>query len=57
MFKYARKTDLQNTIGFDTLDFAIKTDLANLKPDVNKLDIHKFKNVASNLSNLKSKVH
>ena len=33
-----------------------KTDLANLKSDVDKLGIDKLKNVPSNLSNLKSKV-
>ena len=33
-----------------------KTDLVNLKSDVNKLDIDKLKNVPSNLSNLKDKV-
>ena len=33
-----------------------KTDLANLKSDVNKVDIDKLKNVPSNLINLKSKV-
>ena len=32
-----------------------KTDLANLKSDVDKLAIDKFKNVPSNLSSLKSK--
>ena len=32
-----------------------KTDLANLKSDVNKLDIDKLKNVSTGLSNLKSK--
>ena len=31
-----------------------KTDLANWKSDVDKLDIDKLKNVRSNLSNLKS---
>ena len=40
----------------DTSDFAKKTALANLKSDVDKLDIDKLKNVPSNLSNLKSKV-
>ena len=38
------------------MDFAKNTDLANLKSDVDKLDIDKLKNVPSNLSNLKSKV-
>ena len=33
-----------------------KFDLANLKSDVDKLDIDKLKNVPTNLSNLKSKV-
>ena len=33
-----------------------KTDLANLKPNVDKLDIDKLKTVPTNLSNLKSKV-
>ena len=32
------------------------TDLANLKPDVDKLNIDKLKNVPTNLSNVKSKV-
>ena len=36
--------------------FCKKTDLANLKSDVDKLDIDKLKNVPSNLNNLKSKV-
>ena len=33
-----------------------KTDLANLKFDVDELDIDKLKNVPSNLTNLKSKL-
>ena len=33
-----------------------KTDLASLKPDVDKLDIDRLKNVPSGLSSLKSKV-
>ena len=53
---YATKADLKNATGVDTSDFAKKTDLANLKTDIDKLDIDKLKNVPSNLSNLKSKV-
>ena len=34
----------------------LKTDLANLKSDVDKLDIDKLTNGPSNLSNLKSKI-
>ena len=53
---YATKADLKNATGVDTLDFARKTNLTNLKSDVDKLDIDKLKNVPSGLSNFKSKV-
>ena len=53
---YATKTDLKNATGVDTSSFAKKIDLANLKSDVDKLDIGKLKNVAKGLSTLKSKV-
>ena len=52
----ATKADLKNATAVDTSDFSKKTDLANLKSDVDKLDIDKLKNVPTNLSNLKSKV-
>ena len=49
---------LKNAAGVNTLDFAKKTDLVNLvKADLDKLDIHKLKNVPSSLSNLKSIVN
>ena len=44
--------DLKNV---DTSKFSGKVDLANLKSNVDKVDIDKLKNVSSNLSNLKSK--
>ena len=53
---YATKTHLKNATGVDTSSFAKKTDLANLKSDVDKSDINKLKNVPTNLNNLKSKV-
>ena len=53
---YATKTDSKNATGVERSNFAKKTDLANLKSDVDKLDIDKFKNVPTNLNNLKSKV-
>ena len=53
---YATKADLKNATGVDTSKFAKKVDLANLKSDVDKLDIDKLKNVPSGLSSLKSKV-
>ena len=42
--------------GVDISSSVKKTDLANLKSDVDKLDIDELKNVPSNLNNLKSKV-
>ena len=53
---YATKTDLkiqQELIHYLLLE---KTDLANLKSDVDKLDIDELKNLPSNSNNLKSKV-
>ena len=47
------KTDLKSTTAVHTLSFAKKANLANLKSDVNKLDIGKLKNVPSGLSSLK----
>ena len=41
---YETKTDLKNATGVDMLDFVKKTDLANLKLDLDKLDIDKLKN-------------
>ena len=40
---YARKTDLKNATGVDTSSFAKTTDLANLKSDVDKLNIGELK--------------
>ena len=54
MSNSATKADLKNTTG--TSKFAGKIDLANLKSNVDKLDIDKLKNVPTNLRNLKSKV-
>ena len=53
---YVAKSDLKNAADVDTSKFAKKVDLANLKSNVDKLDIYKLKNVPTNLSNLKSKV-
>ena len=53
---YATKTDLKNATGIDTSSFAKKVDLANLKSNIDKLDIDKLKHVSTNLSNLKSKI-
>ena len=55
MSNYATKADLKNATGVDTSFFAKRTYLAKIKSD-DKLDIEKFKNVPTNLNNLKNKV-
>ena len=53
---YGTKTDWKNKTAIDASYFAKTVDLANLTPNVDKLDIDKLKNVPSDLYNLKSKV-
>ena len=53
---YATKAYLKNATGIGTSGFALKSNLASLKAEVDKIDLDKFKNVPTNLSNLKSKV-
>ena len=48
LFNYATKEGLKNATVVEAPDFAKKTDLVNLKSDVDKLHIDKFKNVPSN---------
>ena len=49
---YARKTDIKKTSHVDTSSFALKTNLANLKTEVDKLDINKLVPVPTDLSKL-----
>ena len=53
---YATKTDLKNVTHVDTLRFALKTNLANLKTEADKLDIDKLAPVPVDLSKLKDVV-
>ena len=49
---YATKTDLKNVTHVDTSSFALKTNLANLKTEVDKLDIDKLVPIPVDLSKL-----
>ena len=49
---YATKTDLKNVTHVDTSIFALKTNLANLKTEIDKLDIDKLAPVPVDLSKL-----
>ena len=47
MSNYATKTDLKNVTLIDTSTFALKTNLASLKTEVDKLDIYKLKKLCT----------
>ena len=53
---YATKADIKNITHVDTSSFALKTNLANLKTEVDKLDIDKLVPVPVNLSKLSNVV-
>ena len=49
---YATKTDIKNISHVDTSSFALKTNLASLKTEVDKLDIDKLVSIPVDLSKL-----
>ena len=49
---YTTKTDIKNISHIDTSSFAPKTNLANLKTEVDKLDIDKLVSIPVDLSKL-----
>ena len=49
---YATKTDIKNISHVDTSGFALKTNLANLKTKIDRLDIDKLVPVPVDLSKL-----
>ena len=53
---YATKEDIKNISHADTSSFALKTNLDNLKTEVEKLDIDKLVPVPTNLSKLRNVV-
>ena len=52
MSNYTTKADIKNITQVDASSFALKTDLANLKTGVDKLDIDKLLSVPVDLSKL-----
>ena len=49
---YVTKADIKNVTHIDTSSFALKTNLANLKSEVDKLDVDKVKPAPTDLSKL-----
>ena len=56
LFNYATKAGMKNITHIDTSSFALKTDLANLKSKVDKLDVDKLKPIPTDLSKLSDMV-
>ena len=56
MSSYATKADLKNVTHVDISSFALKTNLANLKTEVDKLDIAKLTPVHDDLAKLSNVV-
>ena len=56
MSNYATKTGIKNISHIDTSSFTLKSNLASLKTEIDKLDIGKIRSLPNNISNLKSKV-
>ena len=54
---YATKDDIKNITHVDTSSFALKANVANLKTEVDKLDIDKLAPVPANLSKLSNVVN
>ena len=53
---YATKTDIKNISHVDTSSFALKTNLASLKTEVDQLDIDKLASFSVDLSKLSDAV-
>ena len=53
---YATKADIKNISHVNTSSFALKTNLANLKTEIDKLGIHKLATVPTDLSKLSNVV-
>ena len=53
---YAAKADIKNITHIDTSSFVLKTNLANLKTEIDKLDIDKLVPVPTDLSKLSNVV-
>ena len=53
---YATKTDLKNVSHVDVSSFALKSNLASLKTEVDKIDVDKLKTVPVDLAKLSNMV-
>ena len=57
LYNYTKKYDIKNTKGVDTSKFAEEIGLANLKSDIDELDIDKLKTTPFDSSKLSEEVN
>ena len=57
MSGYPTKTELKSATGIDTSKFELKSNLASLKTEVDKIDVDKLKTVPADLSKLSNLVN
>ena len=53
---YATKTDLKNILHIDVSSYALKSNLASLKTEVDKLDVDKLTSIPNDLGKLSNVV-
>ena len=54
---YAAKADLNNVTGIYISELALRSDLPNLKAEVDKIDVYKWKTISVDLSKLSNAVN
>ena len=54
---YATKTDIKNKTGNDISKIALKSNLANLKAEVDKIDVDQLRTVPVDLSKLRNVIN
>ena len=57
MSNYTTKTDLENAAGIDTSNSALKSNLASLKAEVDKIDVDKLNTAPVDLSKVSNVVN
>ena len=57
MSGYPTKTELKSATGIDASKFELKSNLASLKTEVDKIDVDKLKTVPADLSKLSNLVN
>ena len=57
MSNYATKSDFKNATGIDTSKLALKANLANLRAEIDNINVGKFKTVPADLSKLSNVVN